>query len=273
MLVNDYTMSRIMRAPEDGAGGGAGGAGGDDDAADAAAAAAGGGEEGEEPRVYAKKYKTIDELEAGYVELSKKLGQTDDERRQAMTDEISASMREGVPAEATEYAFTPPDGMIPEGMEFSMEPDNPVFGKWQAFAHRIGLSPADFNEATALYIENELMMLPDPAAQRKALGENAEGRIERVQLWSKKNLSEDSYNAVMEGSTSAAMIVAFEEMMAQSGDGGDVGGGNDGGDGGKLTREELEKMMIDPRYRDPRKREQSFVNKVQAGFQALYPKK
>jgi hypothetical protein len=276
----DELRYSIPLAPDGAGGGGAGGAGGagagdgsaggDGGAGDGGAGDAGGGD-----RVYAGKYKTVDDLERGYTELSKKLGQSTDELRTTLTNEITASLEaqrmEGVPAKADDYAFTPPEGMIPEGVEFSMDTTNPVFRKWRDLAHNLKLTPEQFNAATALYVENELSLLPNPADELKKLGENAQARIDRVDLWAKKHLKPENHAIMQEYSNRADMITLFEDLISKAKDAGVEDGG--GENTGELTRDELQSMMKDPRYRDPRKREPEFVKKVEEGFRRLYPKR
>tara|TARA_R110000824_G_C15229186_1_gene678307 strand:+ start:3398 stop:4195 length:798 start_codon:yes stop_codon:yes gene_type:complete len=218
------------------------------------------------------KYKTVEELEAGYTELHKKFGASAEKNKEELTLQIKDEMRSLVPKEATDYVFTPPEGVVPEGMEFSMDSSNPVFTKWQKLSHDIGLSPEQFDAATALYLENELSILPDPNTEMQKLGENAKARIERVDLWSAKHLTPESYNALQELSGSSSTIILIEEIMKMNNDVGNQGGGSSG-ESTELTRAEVENMMKDPRYRDPRKREPAYIKRVQDAFKRLYPSK
>jgi len=222
----------------------------------------------EEEKLYAGKYKTIEALEKGYGELSKKMGMPDDEKMAELEDKFKENLRKDVPSDPGEYEFAAPEGLLPEGAEISFQENNPIMGEWQKKAHEIGLSPTQFNEITALYVKNELAMVPDSDTEHKKLGENSQLRIDRVDLWCSKNLSKESYQAVHEFSGEAQFIVAMEELIKKTGQNLDAMKDISVGDG-PLTRKDLENMMRKKEYRDPRFRDESFVRKVQEGFQQL----
>lgn len=238
-----------------------------DDAQDDLPAAADGAAAGGEDRLFAGKYKDLESLEAGYVELAKKLGERPQVDREKLAEEIRAELRAAVPETADLYTFVPPDGLVPEGMAFSMDESNSVFGKWRTLAHEIGLTPEQFNAATALYVENELSMLPNKEKEMEKLGENAQARLDRLDMWAMKHLTPEGYAAINEVSSSAGFIMAMEEMMRLARD--PSLETSDTKQNGAMTREELEQMMKDPRYRSQRHRDPTYVEKVQEGFRRL----
>ena len=104
--------------------------------------------------------------------------------------------------------------------------------------------------------------------EKQKLGDNAQARIERVDLWAKANLTESSYESIVRNANSGDFILAMEELINKASPA-DIEGQNDVQNIGPLTRDELETMMKDPRYRDPRHRDPSFVRRVEEGFKTL----
>ncbi len=255
------------------------GGGGDAAAAESAAPAEEGGAPVEaaegEPALLAGKYKDATALEEGYNQLrtayDKKTAdiKTDVEKevRGQIESEYQLVAKGDIPEKSENYKFSPPEGLIPEGYDFSMKTDNPVFRKWQEKAHDMGLTPEQFNEVTAIYVENEMSLLPDPNAELEKLGENGRARVDRVDMWLSKHLDADSYISMSNFSGEASFITAMEQIIRKAGQ---AGGDTEGVQSDTpLSRPELEAMMKDPRYRDPRHREDAYVKRVTEGFRSL----
>ena len=230
--------------------------------------------QGESP-LLAGKYKDATALEEGYNQLrtayDKKTAdiKTDIEKdvRGKIESEYQLVSKGDLPDKAENYKFAPPDGLIPEGYDFSMKSDNPVFRKWQDKALDMGLTPDQFNEVTSLYVENEMALLPDPAAELEKLGENGRARVDRVDMWLSKHLDADSYISMSNFSGEASFITAMEQIIRKAGQaGGDTQGVQVDT---PLSRTDLENMMKDPRYRDPRRRDEAYVKRVTDGFRSL----
>tara|TARA_R110000824_G_scaffold176754_2_gene355897 strand:- start:89 stop:874 length:786 start_codon:yes stop_codon:yes gene_type:complete len=209
----------------------------------------------------------VEKLSKGYNEIASAFGKKHEDLTAEISAKIEKTKRKDVPKTAEEYVFEPSTDLVPEGTKFNMNKDNPQLKEFGVLAHDIGLSPDQYNKVVSLYVANELAMMPDKKAETAKLGENASARIERVDMWTKANLSENAYNAVVGQAISGEFIMAMEEVIDKTN-----GATLDGGDEkhqGALTLEELQNMQKDPRYRDPRHREDSFVKRVEAGFTAL----
>lgn len=224
-------------------------------------------EESTGEKLFAGKYKTVEDMEAGYGELASKLGTQGKDLRDQHFEEFNSESRKSLPESADGYDFTPAEGVIPEGYDFKMDKTNPVFLKFRDKAHELGITTDGFNDLTNLYIENELSMLPDVTGEMTKLGENAQARINRVDMWATKYLSPEQAKAVTEVSNTAVFIEAMESMIDKAGDVSLEGGGEN--IDRPLSRDDLEQMMRDPRYRDPRSRSNDYVKKVEEGFAAL----
>jgi len=243
---------------------------------DAEGGGAGGGEgDGEgEGELILGKYKDVEALSEAYKNLEGKLGKTDEQLRADISAEFQAAAKEGVPENIDGYEVTLPDGVVPEGLDFKLDAEDPMLAEFKTWAHENGIKGEIFQGLLGFYAKSQIGMMPDIAGETAKLGENGQARIERVDLWAGKNLSESTYNTMMKYTDNADMIVALEEVMKKSS--GDMAPApGDGDDGGHqpLSRLELETMMQDPKYRDPRHRDEDFVKRVTAGFQALDTKK
>tara|TARA_B100000745_G_scaffold295464_1_gene239574 strand:+ start:682 stop:1470 length:789 start_codon:yes stop_codon:yes gene_type:complete len=210
----------------------------------------------------------VEDLGKGYIELASKLGQRDDKMKEEMSTQIKAEMREGVPGTAEEYIYTPSEGIVPEGMAFNLDKENEQYVEFGKTAHNLGLNQEQFNSVMDLYVRNEMAYMPDKKAELTKLGDNGQARIERIDLWAKANLTEQSYNSVVKQATSGEFIIAMEELIRKTGSS-DLEGQGDMQKQGPLDRGELEQMMRDPKYRDPRHRDDAFVRRVEEGFKAL----
>lgn len=210
----------------------------------------------------------VEDLGKGYIELASMLGKKDEQVRQEITESIQKQMRDGVPETPEGYDFQPVEGAIPEGYEFHFNKENPQYKEFNRLAHTIGLKPDQYNQIMSLYIQNELAMAPDKTVELAKLGENANARVERVDMWAKANLTNSSYQALVGQATTGEFIVAIEELMDKSRSA-DMEAVGDAQSTGPLSRQELEQMMKDPRYRDPRQRDPNYVKRVQDGFASL----
>tara|TARA_B100001146_G_C16165169_1_gene427514 strand:+ start:397 stop:1185 length:789 start_codon:yes stop_codon:yes gene_type:complete len=210
----------------------------------------------------------VEEMGKGYIELASKLGQRDDKMKEELSTQIKAKLREGVPEGAGDYIYTPSEGVIPEGMQFNLDKQNPQYVEFGKTAHDLGLNQNQFNSVMDLYVRNEMAFMPDKKAEMQKLGDNGQARIERIDLWSKANLTDDAYNAVVKNATTGEFILAMEELIQKTGTA-ELEGQGDMQKQGPLERGELEQMMKDPKYRDPRHRDDAFVRRVEEGFKAL----
>ena len=210
----------------------------------------------------------VEDLGKGYIELASKLGQRDEKLREELSEEIKVKSREGVPENPEGYSYVPAEGAVPEGMQFNIDKDNTQYQEFGKLAHEIGLNQDQYNAVMGLYVQSELALMPDKKAEMEKLGDNGQARIERIDLWSKANLTENAYNAVVNQATSGEFILAMEEIIRKTGSA-DLEGEGDMQKQGPLDRGELEQMMRDPKYRDPRHRDDAFVRRVEEGFKAL----
>lgn len=212
------------------------------------------------PEWLPEKFKTPEDLAASYTSLEQKLGAGQDELRNQLIQEFEAAALEGRPATVGDY-------QVPESLDDMQVSDNPLFQWWADHSFENAYSQEEFAAGIEKYAEFIASTQPDLEAERANLGENADARIEAVDLWSSKFFPEQYADAIMSLGSTAQGIEALEYIMEK------VGGQQVSGDiqtSNQLSADNLQTMMKDERYWNPTKRDNAFVKKVQDGFAQLY---
>tara|TARA_R100000655_G_scaffold782_6_gene3265 strand:+ start:952 stop:1707 length:756 start_codon:yes stop_codon:yes gene_type:complete len=215
----------------------------------------------------AGKYKDVASLETGYKELQAKLGERPEVERDKLIDAYEAERRKAVPEKPVDYVYKPPEGLVPEGSEFSFKTDDPTFTAWQEWSHKIGLTPEQFNEATTFYVQNELAMMPNRNAELEKLGENAQARLDRLDMWAGRHLSPEGYNAITLAASNADTVMALEQMIKMTRDPSMVT--EDATPDGPLSYAELQDMQRQARQMTMGAERVDLENKIADGFKRL----
>ena len=205
----------------------------------------------------------VEEMGASYKALEKRLGQRTEELAGTIREEVLADIK-GTAPEA--YEIQLPE--LPEGVNIDVDPEQPLLQWWEQTARSKGLSNEDFNKGIEAFVNNEVAALPDRDTQIGLLGENANVRIESADLWAKKNLSENSYEAMVNLANTADGVKAIEEIMALNKDAPipstetkiDVTPSGD----------DLRSMMKDERYWKDGAKDQAYIKKVTDLYQKYY---
>tara|TARA_R110002020_G_scaffold194504_1_gene395389 strand:+ start:2346 stop:3077 length:732 start_codon:yes stop_codon:yes gene_type:complete len=205
----------------------------------------------------------VEEMGASYKALEKRLGQRTEELAGTIREEVLADIKGTAPET---YEIQLPE--LPEGVNIDVDPEQPLLQWWEETARSKGLSNEDFNKGIEAFVNNEVAALPDRDAQISLLGENANVRIESADLWAKKNLSENSYEAIVNLANTADGVKAIEEIMALNKDAPipstetkiDVTPSGD----------DLRSMMKDERYWKDGAKDQAYIKKVTDLYQKYY---
>ena len=80
------------------------------------------------------------------------------------------------PASAGEY-------VIPEVLDEAEAGTNPLLQWWSDYSWNNGLSQEEFDEGITKWVEHSSGSQPDLEEVKKGLGDNANARVEAVQLW------------------------------------------------------------------------------------------
>ena len=213
-----------------------------------------------------RKEVNLENLASSYNALEKKLGsRTEDLSKQIRTD----LEQEKLGKTPEEYKVNLPE--LPENVDVTVSDDMELVQWWKDTAKQNGLSQEQFDQGVNAFVNNAVATLPDVNAEMEKLGDNAKERIEASELWSKKNLSPDSYSTFSSLAATAEGVKVIEEIM-------------------KLTKDspipttptqvsvtpnedDLKSMLQDPRYWDSSKRDPSYVKRVTELYEKAYQNK
>ena len=205
----------------------------------------------------------IEELSSSYNSLEKKLGARTEDLSKQIREDIANEVKANVPEK---YEINMPE--IPENIQMDINPEMPLLQWWSDTAKAKGLSQEEFNKGIEAFVNNEISSLPDTDNERELLGENANQRIEAADLWSKKNLSSDSYEAIAEFASTAKGVKALEEIMKLNKDAPIPQ--TETAIEAAPSLEDLRSMMKDPRYWKDGERDQAYINKVSMMYEKYY---
>ena len=212
------------------------------------------------PEWLPEKFKTAEDLVNSYTNLEGKLGQKEEEIRNALIEELSQEAFSNRPETAGDY-------QLPETIDDEMAVDNSLLKWWSDTAFENGYSQEQFEEGINMYAEALNAGSPDYEAEVSKLGDNAEARQEAASLFANQFFEEKHLPAIERMCETADGIEALEFMMQSMKQGGPS---IDGQPVSTVTQDQLNQMMLDPRYHDPVKRDKTFIAEVDAGFKRLY---
>ena len=216
----------------------------------------------ERPTWLPEKFKNPEDMATAYNSLETKLGSSKEEAVKAYKDEIEKEAFANRPATAGDYT-------IPEGIDASKVGDNPLLNWWAEHSHSNGFSQDEFNEGIKLYTDQVGMADTGPNQEQETarLGDNANARIESVDLFANRFFPEKSMPAIERMCETADGIIAMEHIMDNLKEARPMTGTSVTA---KLDEATLQTMMSDDRYHNPAKRDKAFVKSVENGFKQLY---
>ena len=205
----------------------------------------------------------VEELGASYKALEQKLGMRTEDLVRQVQEDYENQRKSSVPES---YEVRLPE--VPEDVEITVDPEQELVKSWQQICRDNGLSQEVFDQGVAAFVNNEIAGLPNLQEEMAKLGDNARERIEAADLWSKKYLSTDSYDAVANLASTAEGIKALEEIMSLSRSKPlpntntviDV----------ELDERDLQSMMKDPRYWKEGMKDPAYIAKVTNLYQKKY---
>ena len=214
----------------------------------------------ERPEWLPEKFNTPEDLASSYSQLESKLGTSQDELRESLVKEFEAEALANRPATVGDY-------VVPEELSENDVNDNELFQWWANHAFENAYSQQEFEDGIKMYAQALQGTQPDLEAEKAALGENADARIQAVDLWSQKFFPEEHADAILSLGSTAGGIEALEYLMNQMSSSSMA---NNTGGIAPINEGDLQSMMKDERYWNPAKRDNAYVQKVQEGFSKLY---
>lgn len=209
----------------------------------------------------------VEGLAKSYSELEKKFSQ----RASALKEELMSERPEGVPESIDGYEFKMPEIQnIPEGWDVSMQEDDPMLNWWKETAYERGLTQDEFQEGIDKYFDLHFGGLPSREAELNALGDNAQARIDKVDMWLNKNLNEDEYNAIADFAVTADAIQVLEKIIGIEQSEPSLSGFGEEPSTGNVSEDKLRAMMDDPRYWKPGEVDDAYRQQVTEAWQKHY---
>jgi len=215
------------------------------------------------PEWLAEKFNTPEDLASAYSNLESKLGQSEDTVRTTVMSELEQEFNEGRPSSAGQYE-------LPESIDPQLANENELLQWWSNEAWENGYSQEEFNTGIDMYVKALNASQPDIEAEFAQLGDNAQDRVNAVELWSNANFGEEHMDAIKMLGSTAKGIEVIEILMDK------LKGSSINGQGqlaGVQGEAELLTMMKDPRYWNPKERDNNFIDQVNQGFGRLYGNK
>jgi hypothetical protein len=212
------------------------------------------------PEWLPEKFNTPEDLVTSYSNLESKLGKGEEELRKTITEELHQQKWADRPETAGGYE-------LPESIDEEQAVGNELLNWWADFAFENGYGQDKFAEGVEHYMQAINADTPDLDAEKTKLGENADARIEAVQLWADKFFDESQLAALERMGESAEGIEALEKVISAL-SASPVNG--DAQSGPQANEDELRSMMLDPRYHKQGERDPAFIKRVEDGFAKLY---
>ena len=175
--------------------------------------------------------------------------------------ELEEEFNNGRPASSGEYE-------LPESLDAEEAQDNELLNWWANEAWENGYSQEEFAKGIDMYVNAINANQPDIEAEFENLGDNAQDRVNAVELWANANFQEEHMDAIRMLGSTAKGIEVMEILMEQ------LRGSQMNGQAqpaGVPSEADLTAMMKDPRYWNPKDRDPNFIKQVDEGFSKIFP--
>jgi hypothetical protein len=132
---------------------------------------------------------------------------------------IEQSRRLTLPQKPEEYeAALPKDFKLPQGFEYTVDPNDPVLPHARDFALKAGLSKDQFQELVGLHVQSDIARQLRYREQANAevlkLGAAGTERVTAAQTFLRSQLGDDLAAVVLGTMSSAKHVEAFEKLMS-----------------------------------------------------------
>ena len=214
----------------------------------------------ERPEWLPEKFNTPEDMATSYANLESKIGQKEEDLRKNIEQEMQDNLYKNRPASVGDY-------QLPETVDAEQANQNELLQWWANTSFDNGFSQEQFEEGLNIYANELNAAMPNLEEEYAKLGDNADARIDAVKLWANANFPQELMPA-METLGSTAEGIQVMEMLIEKLKGTSING--QAQPAGVISQADLEQMMKDPRYWNPKDRSQDFVNQVDEGFAKLH---
>ncbi len=203
----------------------------------------------------------VEALAQGYSELERFVGKKTDDIREEIIRQQMAELDENRPETPDKYLPTFAEDSPFKEIEDQLSYDDPVLKMWADVSHKAGLSNEEFSEGVHTYLE-VMNSTADVDAEIARLGENASARVEAVDMWVRRNLPDDMYDALSSQIQTAEAFQALETLMS-NGRSAQTNAYNAESVTARPEKTDIRAMMDDPKYWDPAHRDEAYVKQVE----------
>ncbi len=207
------------------------------------------------------KFKSQEDLEKGYKDLEQFVGGKKEELRDQIIDELSNEADAEVPEE---YALP----ALPEQITEEQVVENPLFDWWIDHCKENAYNQEMFEDGINKFINAQAHYQPNLEEEANKLGENANARIDAVDAFAQSHFGADDYELLQSTLGQSAQGIEILERVMQMQNQNISNAPTEPAN--RLTIDDVRQMMKDPRYFDPKERDESYVKKVDDAFQRLY---
>ena len=222
----------------------------------------------ERPEYYPEKFwdpdqnePNVEALAQGYNELERFVGKKTDDIREEVIRQQMEELNENRPEAPDKYLATFAEDSPFKELEDQLSYDDPVLKMWADVSHKAGLNNEEFSEGIHNYLE-AMSTGPDVAEEIGRLGENGNARVEAVDMWVRKNLNDDMYEALSSQIRTAEAFQALETLMS-NGKPAQTNAYNAESVTAKPEKHDIRAAMDDPKYWDPARRDPAYVKQVE----------
>tara|TARA_R100001460_G_scaffold19168_1_gene40160 strand:+ start:2877 stop:3593 length:717 start_codon:yes stop_codon:yes gene_type:complete len=211
------------------------------------------------PEWLPEKFNSPEDMAKSYTALSTKLGEKEDDVRDRLMEELNAEASEGVPSSAGEYE-------LPDIIDHEEAIESDLLKEWAEHCHSNGYTHDEFKKGIEMYMST----LPEEVGieeEAKRLGENADARIDAVNLFANDFFPEEALPAIERMMEISEGVIAIETIMEHLKSPSVI---DQSSIASNFNEVELEEMQRDERYWNPAKRDNNFVNQVNEGYKKLY---
>lgn len=153
----------------------------------------------------ADKYKTVADQAKAYTDLEKKLGA------------FTGAPEEYETPKAEDFASSIE---LPEGVDFNIDPEDPLLQTFIPMAKEMGVSQEGFNKLVGMYIQQQAndyaSTMTSMAEEKERLGANAEERLGNIDRWAKANMDDELYQKLANSLTTAEAVEAVEHLIGKA---------------------------------------------------------
>jgi hypothetical protein len=202
-----------------------------------------------------------DELLKSNAHLEQFVGGKKEDLRDEIINELSTEAESEVPENYELPA-------LPEEITEDQVVENPLFDWWMDHCEENAYNQEMFEAGINKFISAQQHYQPNLENEQEKLGENANARIDAVDSFAQSHFNADDYEYLQTTLGQSAQGIEILERVMQMQNQNISNAPTEPAN--RLTVDDVRQMMKDPRYFDPKERDESYVKRVDDAFQRLY---